>query len=148
MATLPFSRRTVTLLIHILGWVLLGYLLFFSQWFNSEVQFPPLFWVRQAIFLSMMVGVFYLNTGWLVPRLLIRGQMGRYSLALLGILLVVLVLLGAFEFWFDLPTQMHRVFHHGGRGEIRRYGWIQPSVFTTTLVLAISTVWQWPKMAG
>lgn len=139
MAALPFSRRTVTLLIHILGWALLGYLLFFSQWFGSEIQFPPLLWIKQAIFLAMMVGVFYLNTNRLSPNLLMRGQTGEYLLALLGITAAVLLVLWGFELWFDLPTLMHRAFHPDGRGTIRRYGWIQPSVFTTLLVLAIST---------
>ena len=89
MATLPFSRRTTTGLIHILGWVLLGYLLFFSQWFSAEVRFPPQFWLKQIVFLSMMIGVFYLNTGYLVPRLLVRGQTGRYLLASFPVFAVV-----------------------------------------------------------
>ena len=139
MATLPVSRRSVTLLIHILGWVLLGYLLFFSQWFNSEIQLPTLFWVKQALFLGMMVGVFYFNTRWLVPRLFFQGQTGRYTLALLGIFLGVLLILGAVEFWFDLPHLMHRAFHPDGRGMPKFYGWIQPGVFTTVLVLIAST---------
>ena len=139
MASLPLSRRAVTRLIHILGWVLLGYLLFFSQWFNSEIQFPRLFWVKQAIFLGMMVGVFYVNTGWLVPRLFVQGQTGRYVLVLLGIFLGIMLILGTLEFWFDLPMQMHRAFHPDGRGKPRLYNWIQPGAFTTALVLAIST---------
>ena len=92
MATLPFSRRTTTRLIHGLGWVLLGYLLFFAQWFGSEIKFPPLLWVKQAIFLVMMVGVFYLNTGRLVPNVLMRGQTSRYLLTLLGITVAVFAL--------------------------------------------------------
>lgn len=139
MASLPFSRRTVTLLIHVLGWVLLGYLLFFSQWFGSEIRLPALFWVKQALFLGLMVGVFYVNTGWLVPRLFVQGQTGRYILALLGILLMALVVLGTFEYWFNLPVLMHRAFHPDGHGKPKFYGWVQPTVFTTALVLAIST---------
>ena len=129
----------VSLLVHLLAWVLLGYLLFFSQWFGSEIKFPPLLWVKQALFLTMMVGVFYLNTGWLAPRLLIRGQTGRYLLALLGITVAVMLVLWGIENWFDLPIKMHRAFHPDGRGPIRRYGWVQPSMFTTLLVVAIST---------
>ena len=139
MATLPFSRRTFSLLIHVLGWILLGYLLFFSQWFSAEIKFPPQLWVKQVIFLCMMIGVFYLNTNWLAPRLLIRGQTGRYVLTLLGITILVLLVLWSIESWFDLPMLVHRTFHPDGRGVVRRYGWIQPSAFTTTLVLAIST---------
>ena len=139
MATLPFSRRSVTLLTHILGWVLLGYLFFFAQWFGSDVRLPALFWVKQGIFLTLVVAVFYGNTNYLVPRLFVHGQTGRYILTLLGIAVVVVAVMGAVEFWFDLPRQMHLAFHPDGRGRPKLYGWIQPTVFTTLLVLAIST---------
>ena len=139
MAALPFSRRTVTLLIHSLGWALLGYLFFFSQWFGSEIKLPPQFWAKQVAFLAMVIAVFYLNTGWLVPKLMFNGQTSRYVFVLTGITVTVLLVLWGLELWFDLPTLMHRAFHPDGRAPIRRYGWIQPSVFTTTLVLAIST---------
>ena len=84
MASTLFSRRYLTLLIHVLGWVLLGFALFFSQSLNPELQLPRLFWVRQGIFFWLMVGIFYLNSQRLVPRLLLQGQTGRYVLALVG----------------------------------------------------------------
>ncbi len=139
MAATLFSRRYVSLLIHVLGWALLGYLLFFSQSFNSEIRLPHLFWVKQVIFFWLMVAVFYLNSHWLVPRLFLRGQSGQYGLAITGIIVFVLILMGTIEFWFDLPTLMHRAFHPDGRGQIRLYGWIQPTVFAILLVLGIST---------
>ncbi|GAB2603207.1 sensor histidine kinase [Spirosoma areae] len=139
MAATLFSRRYVTWLIHGLGWILLGYLLFFSQSFNSDIRLPNLFWVKQILFFGLMVAMFYMNSQWLVPQLLLQGQSGRYVLALLGIMLTILILLGAVELWFDLATLMHRAFHPDGRGQPKVYGWIQPSVFTIVLVLAIST---------
>ena len=139
MAATLFSRRYVPLLIHVLGWILLGYLLFFNQSLSSEIKFPPLFWVRQAIFFGLMVGVFYLNSQRLVPRLLLQGQTSRYILTLLGVILVVIVMVGCLEFGFDLPRKVHRVFHPDGHGQPKFYGWIQPTLFTIFLVLGIST---------
>ena len=139
MAATLLSRRYVPLLIHVLGWLLMGYLLFFYQSLNSDLQFPPLFWVRQIIFFGLMVGVFYLNSQWLVPRLLLHGQSGRYGIAIILVISVVLILVGGIEFGFDLSRQMHRVFHPDGKGAPKLYGWIQPTLFTIMLVLAIST---------
>jgi two-component system LytT family sensor kinase len=139
MAATPFSRRYVSLLSHLLGWGLLGYLLFFSQSFNAEIRLPGLFWVRQGIFLCLMVGTFYLNSQVLVPRLLLRNQTGRYAAALMGVVVVVILVLLAVETWLNLPILMHRAFHPDGKGVPKVYGWIQPALFTILLVLGIST---------
>lgn len=139
MANTLFSRRYVSILSHVLGWGLLSYLLFFSQSFRSEFRLPDLFWVRQGIFLCLMVGTFYLNSQLLVPRILVRNQTGRYLMALIGIVVFILLALWAIETWFNLPLQMHRVFHPDGKGQPKLYGWIQPALFTILLVLGIST---------
>ncbi|QHV96767.1 sensor histidine kinase [Spirosoma endbachense] len=139
MAATRFSRRYVSLLSHVLGWGLLGYLLFFSQSFNSEIHLPDLFWVRQGIFFGLMVGTFYLNSQLLVPRFLLSGQTGRYLLVLAGIVISTLFILWCIETWFNLPILLHRAFHPDGKGQPKFYGWIQPAVFTILLVLGIST---------
>ncbi|GAB3557552.1 histidine kinase [Spirosoma fluminis] len=122
-----------------LGWLLLSFAFFFYQPINSGIKLPSLFWVRQALFQTLMIGTFYFNSRWMVPRLLLRQQTSRYVLALAGIIIGILLILGAFENWFNLPELMFRAFHPDGRGVIRRYGWIQPTLFTIVLVLGIST---------
>lgn len=138
MAATLFSRRYVTLLIHVLGWGLMGYLLFFQP-INSEIRFPDVFWMRQGIFFCLVVGTFYLNAQVLVPRFLLRGQTGHYALALLGVIGLILVIIALVENWFDLPVLVHRAFHPDGKGKPKVYGWIQPNLFTIFLVLGIST---------
>lgn len=139
MAATLFSRRYVPVLIHVLGWFLMGYLLFFSQPFSSDIQFPKLFWVRQCIFFGLMVFIFYLNSQRLVPRLLLQGQTSQYILSVLGMIITVLILVGCIEIGFDLATKMHLAFHPDGKGEPKVYGWVQPALFTNLLVLGIST---------
>ncbi len=139
MATTLFSRRYVSPLSHVLGWGLLGYLLFFSQSFNSDIRLPDLFWVRQGIFFCLMVGTFYLNAHLLVPRLLLNGQSGRYLLALTGVIVLIILILWFIELGFGLPILMHRAFHPDGKGQPKLYGWIQPGLVTILLVLGIST---------
>ncbi|WP_420146886.1 sensor histidine kinase [Spirosoma sp.] len=139
MASTLFSRRYVTLLIHVLGWILMGYLLFFYQSINSEMQFPRLFWVRQVIFFGLMVGVFYLNAYWMVPRLLLRGQTSGYIFTLIGIISAVMAVIWFIEIGLDLSIQMYHTFHPKGDGRPRFYGWVQPTLFTILLVMGIST---------
>ncbi|GAB3945666.1 histidine kinase [Spirosoma harenae] len=138
MATTLLSRRYVPWLTHLLGWGLLGYLLFF-QTFNSDIHLPDLFWVRQGIFFTLMVGVFYLNAQLLVPRFLLPGQTSRYLLSLGGVILLVMLVLASIEFGFDLARLMHRAFHPDGSGKPKPYGWVQPNLFTIALVLGMST---------
>lgn len=139
MAANPFFRRYVPLLSHVLGWGLLGYLLFFAQSFSSDIRFPDLFWVRQGIFFCLIVAVFYINSHLLVPHLLLRDQTSRYLLVLAGVISCILLILWGLETWFNLPVLVHRAFHPDGKGEPRLYGWVVPNLFTILLVLGIST---------
>jgi hypothetical protein len=138
MAATVFPRRYVSILSYVLGWGLIGYLLFFQS-FNSEIRLPSLFWVRQSIFFCLVIGMFYLNSQVLVPRLLLPGQTGRYLLALLTVIALIMVVLASIEISFNLAVLMHRAFHPDGSGHPKYYGWIQPALFTITLVLGIST---------
>ncbi|GAB3705108.1 histidine kinase [Spirosoma flavus] len=138
MAATSFPRRYVPLLSHVLGWFLLGYFLFF-QGLTSEFRFPTIFWIRQVIFFGLMIGAFYLNAHVLVPRLLLPGQTTRYTLTVLGIVVLLMAILAGIEYSFDLPTLMHRTFHPDGNSRPKLYGWIQPSLFAIVLVLCIST---------
>jgi hypothetical protein len=139
MAASLFSRRYVTWLIHVLGWGLLGYLLFFAQSFSFTFKLSPLFWIRQFIFFCLIVATFYLNARILVPRLLRMNQTGQYLLALTGVVVFIVLVVGGLEFWFDLPVLFHRMFHPDGKGEPRYYGWVQPTIITILLVLGMST---------
>ena len=139
MAISLFSRRYVSMLSHWLGWGLLGYLLFFSQWFGADFVAPREYWIRQTIFFGLMVGAFYLNAQLLVPRLLLTARPGRYVASLIGLLLLTVLIIGGIEFAFDLPTKFHRLFHPDGGGQPRYYGWVQSTLFTTMLTLGSST---------
>lgn len=139
MASTLFSRRYVSVLIHVLGWILLGFSIFFYPSFNSDIQLPQIFWVRQVLFFGLMIGLFYLNSLILVPRLLLRGQTGKYVVVLILLICMALILVGCMEFGFNLPIQMHRAFHPDGSGKPKYYGWVQPSLFTIMLILGIST---------
>lgn len=133
-------RRYVPVLIHILGWGLLLFAFFLYQPLSSGVTFPDLFWVKQGLFFTMLIGAFYLNSEVLAPRLLFQDRIGVYVGALAGVGAVILLVIWAFESYFDLHVLVHRAFHPDGGGKEPRTGrWFQPSLLTTLLILGIST---------
>ncbi|GAB3636303.1 hypothetical protein GCM10027422_18930 [Hymenobacter arcticus] len=77
-------RQAQALLLHAVIWGLLGVLVFTQP--TGEVPAPQAYWL-QAGLLAGLLGVFYLNAGWAVPRLL-YGQRGA---AYFGFLVVVVV---------------------------------------------------------
>jgi len=134
-------RRDVPLLIHVLGWGLLGFALLVYQPLNWDINIPTLFWVKQAIYFALLVVAFYLNSQLLVPRLLFRNRARWYVLALIATTVTVLLLLWAVDTWFNLPELMYRAFHPQAVGRKTRgaWNWIQPALLSTVMVLGIST---------
>lgn len=138
MGTLTL-RRSVPLLIHVLGWLLLGLALLFIPPLNVDVNWPTLFWVKQIIQFAMLIGMFYLNAQVLVPRLLFHDRTKTYVLAALGIITAFLLVLWAIDVGFNLPELIHRAFHPDGSGRPRHGRWFQPALLTALLVIGIST---------
>ncbi len=150
MATLPL-RRTLTPLIHVLGWGLLGLTFLLFQPFSSHVVLPPQYWVKQGVLLLVWIATFYFTAGVSVPRLLLRGHTGWFVLALLVTTLAVVGLNWLLETSLHLPELMRQAFHVAG-GNIPdagrpRIGAPRPSshrfdfvgLLITLLVLGIST---------
>ncbi|WP_128544328.1 sensor histidine kinase [Larkinella soli] len=132
-------RRDFPLLIHMLGWGLLGFALLVYQPLSWEVSMPTLFWVKQGIYFSLLIGAFYLNSKVLVPRLLFRDRNSLYILSVLGTATLVILCLWGVERGFNLSELVHKAFHPDGGGRVKRYGWVQPSILTTLLILGTST---------
>jgi hypothetical protein len=104
-------RRYISLSIHVLVWALIGYILLVFLPLTSEVKFPPQFWVKQGISFMLYIGAFYLNARVWVPRLLFRQRSGRFLIANLAtILMVVLVIIGV-EIWLEVPKLTY-LSHH------------------------------------
>ena len=70
---LRLLRPASTLLLHALVWGLVGVLLW-AQQPDYPGPKPPEFWVVQAVVFGLLAGLFYLNVGWAVPRLLYQRR--------------------------------------------------------------------------
>ena len=109
MQELPIKKK-ISVLIHFLGWGLVGIVLFLLTPLSWKVNLPIQFWMKQAMILGILVSVFYFNMHYLVPRLLFRAKTGIFLLYLiiLGILFISLLML--FDNWMNMPELMHRAF--------------------------------------
>ncbi|GAA4448161.1 histidine kinase [Nibrella saemangeumensis] len=144
-------RQHVPRFIHILGWILLGFSLFMFQPLTWQVDLPYQFWMKQIIFFSLLVGLFYLNAEVWVPKLLFQNRTSLFVGVMLAVIAVVMVLSRQVELYLNLPELMHKAFHPDGGPRFQRRGvridWFM--LLTTTVVLGISTsiraVQKWQK---
>ncbi|GAA4416645.1 histidine kinase [Nibrella viscosa] len=146
-------RQHVPWLIHILGWILLGFSLFMFQPLTWQVDLPYQFWEKQIIFFGLLVGLYYLNAQVWVPKLLFQNRISLFVGLVLLSIAVMVFLSKQIEMWLNLPELMHRAFHPEGGPRVQRKG-VRIDMFmlmTTALVLGISTsiraVQKWQKDA-
>ena len=99
------------ILLHVSAWLLLGMMLFLLNPLSWKVTLPDQFWIRQGILLMILIGVFYLNVHYLVPKFLFKkGKTWLFLAIALGITLLSMLTLQQIEIWLNLPELMHRAF--------------------------------------
>lgn len=90
---LPASKsKLITILAHVLMWVLFGIAIFFYHPLFSGVDIPAQAWIKQGITLSLLVIAFYVNTAILVPRLLLKNKAVYYLLAAMVLVSFVVII--------------------------------------------------------
>ena len=133
-------RLYVPVLIHILGWGLLVFVFLLYQPLSLGVDWPDLFWVKQGILCTLFIGAFYLNSEIMAPRLLFRDRTSLYLSSLIAVVAGILLIIWAFESYFELHILIHRAFHPDGGGRPPQPGrWFQSTLLMTLLILGIST---------
>lgn len=107
-------NRLITILIHVLVWLVFGLAVLFYQPLSSHIIFPYQFWLKQAIVLLMLVGTYYTNTSILVPRLLLKNHTGYYFLSIALAITAVLTIDHYADHWLNIPALMDAAFGHHG----------------------------------
>jgi len=66
-------RKYPPFIFHLLGW---GFFALFLMWqpISWQIQLPASFWIKQAVLLSLLVGIFYLNVYVWFPRFLSKNK--------------------------------------------------------------------------
>lgn len=145
------QRRYIPLLLHIFGWGLVMSMLFSQpKWMNVDP--PSEFWLKQGALLSLLIGIFYLNSYVLVPRLLFKNHtIGYIASIAVGVFALYWAIQGI-ESWLNLPELWHKAF----RGE-RPFNPHRPRRFDTFTFLysllavgastSLTVVQKWQKDA-
>ncbi|MDN3579956.1 sensor histidine kinase [Mucilaginibacter flavus] len=139
--SLKSKSSTVTILIHVLTWLVLGFVLFGYQPLTMNVELPYQFWIKQTLIFSMLVGAFYLNSEAFVPRYLLKNRTGMYFLCVIILIGAIYFLDALFERSLDLHRLMDAAFHKHGppkHGE-KNHFYDFALLFIMALVLGIST---------
>lgn len=102
------TTRNIPVLIHILGWVLFGTVIFFLSPLSGGFERPQEYWYKQWLMLITLAGAFYINFLYLIPKILFRNKTYLFlGLNVIGALIYV----GLSMFYDDythLPELMHR----------------------------------------
>jgi len=131
-------HHAVPVLLHILAWTLFGFGLFLFQPLSWNVVLPNEFWIKQVLVFSMLVGVFYLNSQVLTPRLLLENRTGWFVAVVVGILLTILALNQLIDSWLNLRELMAQAFQgRGGGGRYKRSGGRFFDTFQMVLIVMI-----------
>ncbi|MFC0513248.1 sensor histidine kinase [Mucilaginibacter angelicae] len=139
--SLKSKSNTITILIHLLIWIVFGLLLFFYQPLTWNVEFPYQFWVKQAITFFLLVAAYYFNNRVLVPRFLLHDRTAMYLITVVAVVIVFLML----NQWADKALHMHEhmdaIFHkeHRPPKQKGRGGWDIFGTIIIALVLGIGT---------
>ena len=150
MAALPL-RRYVPVLIHVLGWGLLTFMFLLYQPLTRQTAMPTAWWIKQAVVIGLLVGVFYLNASVLVPRLLFQNRTGWFIALLAGLVALIWLVHRQVDGWLNLPEVMDRFFRPNEPARPRRGGgmWdtfiILLSLFALGISTSLTVVQKWQK---
>ena len=88
-------RKQANLLSHLLGWLLLSFVVLFYHPLTWGITLPIRFWLKQILLLGMLMGVFYLNIYFLIPKLLLKKERLWYIVSV-GVLILLSTLLNKY----------------------------------------------------
>lgn len=140
------SRNNFTVLTHMTVWSLLGFILLFYPPLSWNFSVPPNFWVKQALNLVIMIGVFYVNALYVAPRLLFE-QNGKvmFGIWLVGVVICFLVVARIIEVNLGVLADMSKVANKGPKDPYRldfHLFMIMLLVMVISTSLAMARRWQ------
>ena len=144
----------ITVLIHVLIWVVFA-LTYFFQPSALNIPFPWQFWLKQGILLGLLVITYYVNSLVLVPKLLLRNHTGFYFLVISGLIVAIVFLNSYFDSLLSIHQIMQTAFHkmppppkHHGGGD-HNHDWDLALIAITSLVIGVGTsvitIQKWQK---
>ncbi|KFF03479.1 sensor histidine kinase [Flavobacterium reichenbachii] len=143
-----FFRPYLFVGLHILGWLLLGFIMLFYIPLTWNVILPEVFWLWQIIILVLLIILFYSNAKIIVPKTIIKNNTSPF-LAWASLMIFIMQLIAYF---YSSQTNVHtKVSAVLGFTKYRNPYFDNYVFMLTLLVLGISTSWSmlqyWQKAA-
>jgi len=147
MAT-NFYRPYLFTGLHILSWLLLGFIMLFYIPITWNVVLPSVFWLWQIIILFLLIVLFYANAKIIVPKTIITNHTSPFLAWAFLAIFVMQVIAYVYTSQTDLHTKVSVVL---GFKKYRNPFFDNYVFMLTLLVLGISTSWSmlqyWQKAA-
>ena len=138
--SLKSKSNFITILIHVLTWIVLGVVLFLYQPLSWNIQLPYQFWIKQMLVLSTLIIAFYINSIILVPNFLLKQRTGAYFLFVVVLITVIYLLNNFTDRCLNMHQLMETAFHkHGPPKQRRGHDFDIAMIAIIALVLGIST---------
>lgn len=141
MNTNSIYKRRLSISINILGWALFGLVIFVLSPLSAGVERPIEFWLKQALNFSLLIGIFYINFFYLIPRVLFQNKILVFLLINFIAGLACISILMIYDDWVNMQELMHKVY----RPDVlytprpRNYYWDISSLLIFFMAVGIST---------
>ncbi|MCI9846068.1 sensor histidine kinase [Flavobacterium pectinovorum] len=134
--------------LHILSWLLLGFIMLFYIPITWNVLLPFVFWLWQIIILVLLIILFYSNAKIIVPKTIIKDKTSPFLIWVFLTIFVMQLIAYFYTSETDLHTKISEVL---GFKKYRNPYFDNYVLMLTLLVLGISTSWamlqHWQKAA-
>src|ERR1700754_4098049 len=101
-------KKYITILTHVLLWGSLGFIFIAHIPLTMGLAFPKEYWIKQCVMFLFLIGLYYLNSAVLVPRLLYRQKLAKFILLHIGIILLLLSAGFFYDGWAHIPEGIAR----------------------------------------
>lgn len=128
--------RYIQIFLHLLVWSLLAIVLFlYPSLAYKGLQLPSDFTIKQIVHLCLMLGAYYANAYWMVPRLLLKKKYLLFAGAMILFICFAAYVMALVDDLLDLKEQMKHIWgNKPGLPHFDMFGFL-----TTLITLGIST---------
>ncbi|AXE19614.1 histidine kinase [Runella rosea] len=131
------SISSLTVLVHIMVWLLLGFIVLFYPPLTWDMTVPTSFWIKQILNFFMLAGMFYFNALYMVPAFLVNEKKTVFIVWFVGIIFCFLVLARIIEINLHVNEQMAAL--KGSKSIKSKYTLDVHLFMVAILVMVIST---------
>jgi two-component system LytT family sensor kinase len=103
----------VTVVIHVLIWVMFG-LIYFFQPISWDFSVPYQVWIKQCLLLGLLVMVYYFNALVLVPKFVLKNRIGVYLVIIVCIAAIIVELNVYIDQWLNIHQLIEAAIHKAG----------------------------------